>query len=256
MIEIERGNYLIEVLEPPIGSGGQGQVYKINLYNSKGYLCKGEYAIKILNSESKMDNFKDRFIREGLVQTNLIHSNIVPIYIFDLSAKEPWFVMQLADDNLENILKEKSVSEKEIITAFLCLLYGLSFIHKKKFLHRDIKPSNLLKFGDIYKIADFGLVRTIDPSDVSKQLTGVGKIVGTEKYMAGEVRLTGHYSVQSDIFSVGVVLEDICHAYPELDNRFKSIIDKCLDRRPNDRYATVEALIKEIQSIIKDIKNA
>lgn len=247
---IEHSNYLIEILEPEIGVGGQGKVNKINLYNRKGHLCEGHYAIKTLNSENKMDNFKDRFIRESLVQTNLTHSNIVPIYMFNLSANEPWFVMQLADDNLENILKQKNVSEKEIINAFMCLLYGLSFIHKKKFLHRDIKPSNLLKFSDIYKIADFGLVRTIDPNDVSKQLTGFNKVVGTEKYMANEVRTAGHYSIQSDIYSVGIVLEDICNAYPKLNNGFHSIIDKCVARRPNDRYKNVEYLIKEIQSII------
>lgn len=243
---IEHGNYLIEIKDK-LGEGGQGEAYEIDLFNTKKHKCDGRYAIKFLSLENDSDNFKERFRREGHVQANLAHENIISIYLYNLSDKKPWFVMELADDNLQNLLEKKILTEPEAIRAFLGLLKGLGFIHSKGFLHRDIKPSNILKVGNIYKIADFGLVRTIDPNLSSVQLTTIGNWWGTKGYIAPEIP---QYSERSDIYSAGIVLENICHAYPKLDNRFKSIIDKCVARRPNDRYENVECLIKEIQSII------
>lgn len=253
---IEHGNYLIEILEPQIGSGGQGKVNKINLYNRRGELCKGNYAIKTLLNQDDIDNLRQRFIREIRIQANLYHNNIVPIYLYNMTASEPWFVMQLADDSLDKILKNKKVNDNEIITAFLDLLKGLSFIHSKGLLHRDMKPSNILKVGNTYKITDFGLVRAIDPNLVSEKLTAVNCAVGTLDYMSPESRF-GQYSEQSDIYSVGIILEYIYQQYPTINSEFLSVIEKCTKREPRNRYQYIDEIIKEIQYFIdKDIKNA
>lgn len=247
---IEHGNYLIEIKER-LGKGGQGEAFKIDLFNKKQHKCKGEYAIKFLSSNNGTDNFKERFRREGHVQANLTHENIIPIYLYNLSDEKPWFVMELADASLQEILENQIATEIEILNGFLDLLKGLDFIHSKGFVHRDIKPNNILKVGSRYKIADFGLVRTIDPNLSSVQLTEIGSFWGTNGYTAPEVISPNPlYSERSDIYSTGRVLFEITKFYPNIEDLFYSIISKCTETSPNRRYQKVADIIRDVNNII------
>ncbi|HHV2515624.1 TPA: protein kinase domain-containing protein [Escherichia coli] len=170
----ERGNYLIEPLEV-IGSGGFGLVEKIRLYNSQRKIC-GLYARKILRPDATDPELFTRFEREVRYQTECLHTNIVQIFICHLQNAQPWFVMELAETNLEEEIKSGTLTKAEKISIVKMVLNAVGWIHKKGYLHRDIKPLNVLKFKDgIYKLSDFGLAKNVSPDANTQLLTQIGQ---------------------------------------------------------------------------------
>jgi hypothetical protein len=89
------------------------------------------------------------------------------------------------------------------------ILKGVEFLHKQAppIIHRDLKPTNILltecKNGKFVKISDFGLA-TFHEFNEQTHTEGIGSM----KYMAPEV-LTRSYDTKADIFSLGVIMEEL-----------------------------------------------
>uniref|UniRef100_A0A8C9XC33 Dual specificity mitogen-activated protein kinase kinase 2 n=1 Tax=Sander lucioperca TaxID=283035 RepID=A0A8C9XC33_SANLU len=115
-------------------------------------------------------------------------------------------VCELGDGgSLDQVLKEaKRIPEEILGKVSIAVLRGLAYLREKhQIMHRDVKPSNILvnSRGEI-KLCDFG---------VSGQLIDsmANSFVGTRSYMSPE-RLQGtHYSVQSDVWSMGLSLVEL-----------------------------------------------
>jgi serine/threonine-protein kinase len=236
----QRANYFIDPMGE-IGSGGYGVVERVKLYNSADHLC-GIYARKFLISDGSDPDIPERFRREVYCQCHCVHKNVVQIYICNLDAPKPWFIMELAKSSLDDEIEKGHLNDKDKIKIIEDVLKGLSYIHKCGYLHRDIKPLNILRFSDnIYKLSDFGLAKSINP-DAKQFATRVGQYLGSEKYFDYEIMAHG-YSPQSDIYSIGVLMEDL---YVDgLDD----IIHKCKHRQLNKRYGNVEQIIAELQKL-------
>jgi mitogen-activated protein kinase 15 len=93
------------------------------------------------------------------------------------------------------------------------LLLGLKYIHSASLLHRDLKPSNLLvNSACLLKIADFGLVRTLEADNEDELLT---QEVATRWYRAPEVLLGSRsYSFPADLWSVGCIVGELLLGRP------------------------------------------
>lgn len=244
----ERLNYVIDIIEE-IGVGGFGSVYKVEVFNRKKHKC-GEYALKCLSSTAALDEtLIRRFQREVQYQANSQHKNIVPIYIHDLNNSQPWFVMELADTDVERCYSTLSVGER--VRVIDSLLAAVKFMHDKNWLHRDIKLLNILKFGNDYKVSDFGLIKNTVPDPDSTQLTAIGQGMGTPTYAAPEVR-AGHYSKQSDIYAIGICISELFENIVSLD-KLDRIVDKCTQRRPSQRYQDISELVDAFNKVKEEL---
>lgn len=74
----------------------------------------------------------------------------------------------------------------------------------------------------------------------SNPITQIGQQMGTNKYMAPEIE-NGIYSIQSDIYALGVLMEEL-----ELSEKYDDIIEKCTQRKPKNRYQSVLEIIEQI----------
>jgi serine/threonine protein kinase len=243
------GNYQYKIIER-IGKGGFGYVDKIELVNVDGHQC-GYYARKCLLTDfgDQEEEFRRRFEREVVYQANCIHTNIASIYLYSLSAPQPWFIMDLADGDLQNDIDNKSLTMAQKINALNMILKGVEHIHDRKYLHRDIKPSNVLRFNNIYKVSDFGLVKNSDSAAESEVITKITTLMGTQKYWGPEVISAAMYSVQSDIFSLGIVMEEM--VFPDTSNVHK-VIKKSTERKPLDRYPSVREMREDFIAATKE----
>lgn len=123
---------------------------------------------------------------------------------------------------------------------------ALSALHQAGIIHCDIKPANIL-IDSTYncRLADFG-VSTLMGGGIAKNITG------TPPYVAPE-RLQGCApSISSDIYSMGVILHEMTSDKPfgeivnyDLTNSIDSIVKKATAANPNDRYQTIDDLIKD-----------
>ncbi|NPE58364.1 serine/threonine protein kinase [Dickeya dadantii] len=251
----EHGNYRIRFVEK-MRRGGFGYVEKVEIFNHSGVKC-GNYARKIFSPRDGVDKeeFKRRFRREVIYQAKCVHTNIVPIYLHNLYGDNPWFIMDLAESDLSSEVASGTLSLENKVKIIDQILSGVNYLHQDVtqgrkdgvYLHRDLKPSNILKFNHgIYKISDFGLVKNIDSEQESEVLTQVATAMGTKKYMAPEVTSAGLYSFQSDIFALGVIID-------EMDmkdiNGIKQLIEKCTSWKPSSRYKSVAEMIDILEGL-------
>lgn len=248
----EYANYYIETVDN-IGSGTFGRVDEVKIYN-KSKNNSVSYARKFFQpkyppSETDLIELKERFKREVTYQADCYHKNIVSICMYNLKADKPWFIMELAEDNLETILDkndcaegEKKLSERDKLDILHMVLNGIAYLHQKGFLHRDIKPLNILKFPDgTYKVSDFGLVKNLNSQ--SNPITQIGQQMGTSKYMAPEIT-DGIYSKQSDIYALGILMEEL-----ELSSKYEEVIEKATHRKPKNRFQSVNEMIEKINQL-------
>lgn len=247
----EFGNYWIERIKT-IGQGTFGKVEQVRLYNrTKTY--SNEYALKTYTPNPRIPKdelpiFRQRFDVEVECQSRCFNKNITHIYIHNRAKN--WFIMELAECSLSEELEkddcvegDRKLTPSEKINIFLMVLNGVKHIHSMGFIHRDIKPLNILKYSNnIYKVSDFGLVK--DTQRDLTTLTAIRKDLGTDRYMSPEIKNGQSPSFQSDIFALGVVLEDL-----ELDKELDKVWRKCTERRPKERYASVQEIIDDIHKL-------
>ncbi|XP_011263510.1 dual specificity mitogen-activated protein kinase kinase dSOR1 [Camponotus floridanus] len=183
-----------------LGAGNGGVVMKVR-HKKYGLIM----ARKLIHLEVK-PAIKKQIIRELKVLHECNFAHIVGFYGAFYSDGEISICMEYMDGgSLDLILKKAGrIPESILGTITSAVLKGLSYLRDKHaIMHRDVKPSNILvnSAGEI-KICDFG---------VSGQLIDsmANSFVGTRSYMSPE-RLQGtHYSVQSDVWSLGLSLVEM-----------------------------------------------
>ncbi|KAG5275747.1 hypothetical protein AALO_G00124120 [Alosa alosa] len=183
-----------------LGAGNGGVVHKVR-HKPSGLVM----ARKLIHLEIK-PAIRNQIIRELQVLHECNSPYIVGFYGAFYSDGEISICMEHMDGgSLDQVLKEaKRVPEEILGKVSIAVLRGLAYLREKhQIMHRDVKPSNILvnSRGEI-KLCDFG---------VSGQLIDsmANSFVGTRSYMSPE-RLQGtHYSVQSDVWSMGLSLVEL-----------------------------------------------
>jgi len=229
--------------------------------------------IKQLNSERLNDyDLVERFQQEGLIIAKINHPNVVSIFDYGINNEMPYLVMEFIEGvTLADLLRERGSIP---LTVSLILMHqicsGLFALHKKKFIHRDVKPDNILisNEGDV-KIGDFGFAES--------KLNSSNSILGTPAYMSPEIVLSQKVDERSDIFSTGAVFYEMLSSEnpfyagtptaifkkivnstpPPLKNLQPNIVSLCfkmLEKDKERRYASVKAIIKELESFTKNIE--
>jgi serine/threonine-protein kinase len=228
-----------------LGRGGMGEVY----------LCADEWigrevAMKIVQSENATHaQHRARFVREALVQGQLEHPSVVPVYdigtrpdgasFFTMKRVRGLTLAQVVDGlRRDDPAIRSTYSRRRLLTAMSSVCLAVSFAHSRGVVHRDLKPENVMlgDFGEVY-VLDWGVARVIEDAWVRKAATQqaeepvgrtlAGALVGTPGYAAPEQVGAGdrHVTEASDVYALGAILFEL------------------LALEPMNRGPTVEALI-------------
>lgn len=242
-------SYLINPIEV-VGRGGFGYVERIELYNEQNRFC-GLYARKILNPNKdilrsvSIEDLKRRFIREVIYQSKCVHENVMYVYLFNKHIDAPFFVMDLAESDLQKDIENNLLDEEEKIKIINMIIRGVKKIHDKGYLHRDMKPQNILKSpSGHYQISDFGLVKNTDSTRDTAVLTAIGQMMGTRRYMAPEILYDAEYSVKTDIYALGKIIDDL----NVKNENIRNICEKCTAMEKENRYENIGELILDFES--------
>ncbi len=194
---IANGRYRIE---RPLGRGAMAVVYLA--YDEE---LQRRVAIKILAEHLGADeSIRTRFLREARVASRLSHPNVVQVYDANAAGGRLFIVMEHVPGS--TLSESGKVPYDKAVELALQACAGLQHAHEAGLVHRDVKPANLLLREDgVLKIADFGIARVADATELTKQ----GTILGTAAYLAPEQGAGERVGPPADIYSVGAVLYEL-----------------------------------------------
>jgi serine/threonine protein kinase len=179
------------------------------------YLARDEelhrhVAIKILSEQLGADEgIRARFLREARLASRLSHPNVVQVYDANAAGARLFIVMEYVAGS--TLAECGTLPPDEAVDLALQACAGLQHAHAAGLVHRDVKPANLLLREDgVLKIADFGIARAADTT----QLTSQGTILGTAAYLAPEQAAGDTVGPAADIYSLGAVLYELLTGRP------------------------------------------
>jgi serine/threonine-protein kinase len=197
-------------LKRRLGSGGMGEVYL-----AEHLLLKQPCAVKLIRAEKAGDpSVLRRFQREVEVTARLTHWNTIKILDYGLTEDGTFYYAMeyLPGLSLEELVKRYGpMPPARVVHLLRQVCRALCEAHGQGLIHRDIKPSNILACDrggvhDVAKLLDFGLVRTLGPSDGSEKLTLDGHFIGTPMYMSPELANGSDiFDARTDIYGLGAV---------------------------------------------------
>ena len=252
-----------------IGEGGMADVYL-----AIDSVLKRQVAIKVLRGELNDDpvNLK-RFQREANAITNLSHPNIVEVYDVGEESNRNYIVMEyVPGKTLKQLIKARgALHPDEAINIMKQLVSATSHAHRNGIIHRDIKSQNvLIKDDGTVKLSDFGIAST---SESQQQLTQTDTVMGSVHYLAPELARGHQATVQSDIYSLGIVFYEMLtgnvpfrgdtavqialkHMHeeipsvrafnPDLPQSVENIVIRSTAKLKEDRYATADEMYNDL----------
>lgn len=265
----------------PLGTGGMGEVYR-----ARDSRLGREVAIKVLRGEAAPSKeHLERFEREARSASALNHPNIVTIYELGKVSSAHYIAMEMvAGKTLRELLGSGSMPMRKIIQIAAQVAEGLAKAHEAGIVHRDLKPENLMISQDgLAKILDFGLSKLTVQGETGSEVTisnhaqtEPGTILGTLEYMSPEQANGEPVDFRSDQFSLGVVLyemitgkrtfrrstgagtllaivrenpQPVASLNPEAPAPLCWVVERCLAKEPEKRYASTRDLAKDIAAI-------
>ena len=253
-----------------LGEGGMGVVYK-----AQDTRLDRVVALKFLPHQLTANEAeKARFLQEAKAAATLNHPHVCTIYRIDEYEGQQFIEMEYVDG--ETLRSRVPVQRMdEVLRYAIGIGEALHEAHLKGIVHRDIKCENIMvNSKNQVKVMDFGLAKLKG----SLKLARTSSTVGTLAYMAQEQLQGGEVDARSDIYSFGVVVfemltgktpfrgdheaammysiineqpEPVGKYRPEVSSEIQRIINRSLEKDPEDRYQSVADMTSELRRIQK-----
>lgn len=213
-----------------IGRGGMGEVWRVRDHVLKRTLALKLIQPHLVNHATAMARFRE----EAQVTARLQHPGIVPVHDLGwLADGRWWYTMEEVrgrrlGDLLEDLrLGHATWSLHRLVDTFRRACEAVAFAHAQGVIHRDLKPDNILTgaHGEI-RVVDWGIAKVLGAADAPDDgaeegprswsptggHTGVGGVLGTRQYMPPEQARAERVGPWSDVYALGVILEEILRA--------------------------------------------
>lgn len=184
------------------------------------------------------------------------HVNVARIYDAYKDEEYGYIIEEFVNGvTLEEKMEASSISEKQAFYYALQICRGLFAVHSRKFVHRDISSKNIMVLDDdTVKIVDFGIAREYDQNKTTDTV-----MMGTNGYAAPEQYGFSQSDARSDIYSVGVLLNEMLTGQLPQNSlwrgRGQEIISKATAMDPRDRYEYAYDMANDIEEILINSKD-
>ncbi|MEN6488113.1 MAG: protein kinase [Smithella sp.] len=256
-----------------IGAGAMGGVFK-------GWviIVERNVALKIISYKlSSIDSFREMFVKEARLISQLTHPNIAQIYYIDQSDDVFYFAMELiSGGTLKDMIRDSNnLNSTRGLEYLITICRTLDFVSGKNIIHRDIKPENIMiSDNGTLKVVDFGVAVVND----GKNKKGKSEnLVGSPYYVSPDCIKGLPLDARSDIYSLGATfyhffagvppfegdsVEDILLKHlnedivplktknPTVSNWLSDIIGKMMAKNPGDRYQRYKDIIADLDLLM------
>src|SRR5215472_16692549 len=252
-----------------LGEGGMGAVYKARDRDLNRLV-----ALKVIRPEfAGNESIIQRFKQELILARQVTHKNVIRIYDMGESEGMRFITMEYVDgEDLRALIRQHGkLPPDQAVEIMQQVCRALEAAHAEGVIHRDLKPQNVMrdKQGRIL-VMDFGLARSLD----AEGMTQTGALIGTMEYMSPEQAMGNSLDQRSDLFTLGLIFYELLtgnlpfkadtalasllrrtreRAVPisqvnrEVPQDLSNVVSKCLERDANQRYQTVQDLLKDLE---------
>ncbi|MCY1022834.1 serine/threonine-protein kinase [Pyxidicoccus sp. MSG2] len=252
-----------------LGQGGMGEVFE-----ARDRRLGRRVALKFIRDANT--ERADRFLQEARTQVRIDHPHVCKVFEVGEVGGRPYIAMQLvAGQGLDHAASGMSLTEK--VQVMRDVAAAVHEAHRLGVIHRDLKPSNILverhEGGRWFPIVvDFGLA--YDDAH-GHGLTHTGALLGTPSYMAPEQARgdLAHIDRRTDVYSLGATFYELLTGVtpfsaataadvvtkvlqeeppsprahvPDLPGDLETLVLKCLNKEPEQRYASARALAEDL----------
>ena len=271
-----------ELIEP-LGKGGMGEVYR-----ARDTRLGRSVAIKFVSAHLKDDTVAaERLGREARLASSLNHPGIVTVYDVGQADGQPFVVMEFIEGgSLAALLAQGPMRVRDALHVAAQVADGLAAAHDAGIVHRDLKPQNIMITPDHRaKVVDFGLSKIAFDSGIGDEETRMGQpltaertLLGTAGYMSPEQVAGKPADARTDQFALGAILYEMLtgrRAFrrdtavqtmssilddepaaigaisPHVPAPVVTIVQRCLSKRPDGRYASTQDLARDLRDALE-----
>ena len=264
-----------------VGQGGMGSVYQAADLQMNHRVV----AVKVLAPHLVSDDKQiARFEQEARAANLLRHPNTISVLDFGRSADNHiYMVMEfLTGETLTAILRRGRIEPMRALYMMRQICKSLAEAHSHGIVHRDLKPDNIFIceiYGekDFIKVIDFGIAKFL--MSTGQELTQVGKMFGTPRYISPEQAQGLPLTASSDLYAVGILLFEMlagrapfvaedpiavaikhvqekppsfAEVAPDLDvsEELDHLVFKLLAKTPAERYASADEVVRAIDEVM------
>lgn len=253
-----------QILEE-LGRGGMAIVYKAHQRS-----LDRDIALKVLpGGLADQRDFYQRFRREARAIGMLKHPHIVTVYGFGEEGSIAFIAMEYVSGGT---LRHRLGQPMELPVALEILGQvgsALDYAHSHGVIHRDVKPTNILMEGNRAVLSDFGIVRVMEETRLTREGTGMG----TPEYASPEQIQSLPLDSRSDVYSLGIVAYEMLTGQvpfraetplavvykqmkqppppprrlnPKMPRRVEAVLLRALKKDPAERYCTAGDFVKAL----------
>jgi predicted Ser/Thr protein kinase len=269
-----------------VGAGGMGEVYR-----ARDTRLGRDVAVKVLPAGIADQDRLRRFEQEARAASSLNHPNIVTVHDIGTHDANVFVAMELVEGrSLRDALHGDPLPPKRVIEVAAQIAEGLAKAHAVGIVHRDLKPDNVMLSRDGFvKIVDFGLAKLAEPALAGSDALTVapattpGMVLGTVGYMSPEQASGQAADFRSDQFSFGTILYEMAtgrkaferktsaetltaiireepealeSVSPKTPAPLRWIIERCLEKEPDDRYASTKDLARDLKQLAHHLSDS
>ena len=255
-----------------LGEGGMANVYRA--YDT---ILERDVALKLMRLDMRDDqSIRKRFENEIAATSALVHPNIIQVYDYGEEDGSQYLVSEFIDgmDLKRYIIEKQPLPVTRVIDIMRDILAGVAEAHKAGMVHRDLKPQNIL-INDQHqaKITDFGIARTQKSFGMTKTNTTIGSV----HYMSPEQVKGEVATIQSDIYSLGIMLYEMLAGHvpfdgetavavavkhtqeampairaidPRIPQALENVIFKATAKNPLNRYVSANDMRQDLATVL------
>src|SRR5437764_4168435 len=279
------GHYRIESL---IGVGGMGEVYL-----ARDERLGRKVALKLLPERLTVDETQlSRFKTEARSASALNHPNILTVYEIGAEGNRQFIATEFIEGmTLRASLACGRMNLHDALEIAVQVASALAAAHETGVVHRDMKPENIMLRPDGYvKVLDFGIAKLteqrlesdlVGPGTTALLQTRPGLVLGTAHYMSPEQARGQKVDARSDIWSLGVVIDEtirgippfsgetpsdciasilttepapLSGVLPEVPLKLESILQKALRKNRDERYPTIKEMLADLRNLKEELE--
>ncbi len=272
--DVLAGKYRVDRV---LGQGGMGVVVAAT-HKQLGH----QVALKfLLPAALARAEFVARFLREAKAAVAIRSEHVARVLdVGELESGAPYMVMEYLQghDLGEELRQRGALSIEPAVDYLLQACEALSEAHSMGLVHRDLKPANLFLTrradgSPLIKVLDFGIAKFVDATS-PEALTKTTAVMGSPLYMSPEqVRSSKSVDARSDVWSLGVVLQELLTGRPSFDaetvsglmamiaadaptplrerlpgapEALQRVVSRCLEKRVDERMPSIAALAQAL----------